>query len=122
MSRPRDRKRDRTFPWHRHPYFGLSTVIPKPNAKISLRRAMIEYEIDGRCAAQFDLTVLPLDVLSFIGWNAAMWLRFWSKRHPNPVLRFLLSQEVEQDQADAREMMPLIERLLREQGYEEVLQ
>ena len=110
------RRRDRDFPWHRDPYFGLNTVIPKPNAKISLRRARIEFKLDNCCAEQLDINLLPLDVLSFLVWNSSMWMRFWAKRHPDPLRRAWLRREVERDQADAREMLVLVERLLEKQG------
>jgi hypothetical protein len=87
---------------------------------VSPRRARIEFENDALLGAALmeDMASLDLEVVSFLARIFGEWLRYWAVHDPDPLQRFLLRREVEQDQAQARELLPKIERLLREQGYD----
>ena len=104
------------------PGLGLLYFVPKPDDRVSLKRARAEFEQDACAGSMIDLTSLELDMLSFVSWNAAMWIRYWAVHDPDPWRRVWLQREVEKDQAWCRKVMSLVERLLREQGYPEMLQ
>jgi len=94
----------------------INPVVPPPNARVDLDRAMAEFKKDvERCKRLLEhhASELSLEWLSAIHRNLLNWSRFWAVRHSDPAMRARLAREIEDSQPERTEMAALTEKLIR---------
>jgi len=118
-------RKDASEPFEVADLWFINPVVPPPNAWVDLDRARHEFKKDmERCKdlLEHHAAELGLEMLCAIHRNCLGWTRFWAVRHSDPEMRARLAQEIEDSKPGRAKMRALAEKLIREQGYPEVLQ